>query len=107
MCVGVALADMTEEEREKFARNLTGHAREAYEERKREGWYNQDHRRDRCKEAREQKEREERDKEARVEAIQQRNIVLEQVARQQEVDIRKAQADITKLASLVAQLMPK
>jgi hypothetical protein len=42
-----------------------------------------------------------------VETLQQRNIVLEQVARQHETALAKAQADITKLASLVAQLMPK
>ena len=106
----ICMADITESEREDLIKNMNNpDATRAYEERKREGWYNRDHKKDWCKEAREQKEKEERDKEAQVETLQQRNEILEKHARQIETEFNDyrdlTDRRLTQLAELVKDLL--
>jgi DNA anti-recombination protein RmuC len=67
--------------------------------------------RDICREVQEAKEREEKEAKERLEALTQRNQILEEHARQQEKALNdyKAQTEkkIDKLASLIAQLLEK
>jgi len=96
------ITEMTDEEREKI---LCPRSRESYERCKREGLY--DCKKDRCKEMREAKEKAEKDKEAQLQTVTDRNKVLEAWARDSEAKQKKMEERMEKMASLIAQLIPK
>jgi hypothetical protein len=102
------ITELTDEERERIL-GKNKMARESYERCMREGLYHC--KRDRCKEAREEKEKAEREREEAVvkerKTLRERSELLEKHARDMEAKQKKMQTDMDKLASLVAQLIPK
>jgi succinylglutamate desuccinylase len=96
------LLDMTEEEREAI---MCPRARESHERYVREGLYHC--KGDRCKEMKEKKEKEEKEKETLLRSVTDRNKVLEAWARDSEAKQKKMSDQIEKMASLIAQLIPK
>jgi hypothetical protein len=101
---GRHITELSEEEREKVLGD-DKEARESYERCMREGLYHC--KRDRCKEAREERERKEKEKDEALCCLQKREEVWVQHAKQQEDKIKRLEANVEKLAGLVAQLLPK
>ncbi len=133
--VVLCVADMTDAERDEYFRTQPADRQLEHNERKKNGYYNRCSKTDWCQKAREEKEQKDKEVEKvlleRVEKLEIENLRLADLAGQvltleareavwvehakkQEEQIHKAQtamkkmeANIEKLASLVAQLLPK
>lgn len=109
-CQTTCFADITKEKRDAFVKKLgCPKLKKSVEENEASGWYDQCHKTDWCKKMREEKEREEKEKEEQQKILQERNLILEQHARQLETDFNdyKDQTDrrMTQLAELVRELL--
>ena len=98
------ITELSEEEREAVL-GKDEKARASYERCMKEGLYHC--KRDRCKEEREKREKEQKEKDEALCCLQKREEVWVEHAKEQEDKIKKLEANIEKLAGLVAQLIKK
>ena len=99
--------DMTEEEREKFYKRWGPEHYARYCEAKKNGCFSRCRKTDWCKVECEKKEKEQKDKEELLQTLRERNKMLEAWARDAEAKTRKMEERMEKMASLIAQLIPK
>ena len=99
--------DMTEDEREKFYKRWGPEHYARYCEAKKTGCFSRCRKTDWCKVECEKKEKEQKDKEELLQTLRERNKMLEAWARDAEAKTRKMEERMEKMASLIAQLIPK
>lgn len=93
---------MKKEERRAFVSQFGPDAIKQYELHEAEGAYERCPKTDWCAKYQEEKKKQEREQ---VETLQQRNQLLETVARQQEERLKRAEERMEKMASLISQLI--